>query len=286
MNSRVACVWVLCGFSACLAGAPPEFSLEPKTRAISRSAYADRLYGFWLGACVANWTGLVTEMDKIGDTGEYQTGKFYTRADWGAPDQPSIWSDEPSPLSATIDFVFRDADDVWGADDDTDLEYMYQHLLLTNRTSVLSPEQIRDGWLKHIRDQEENFLWVSNEHAFRLMQQGVLPPQTSDPQRNPEHAMIDAQLTTEIFGLFAPTRPDVALRMAELPIRTTARGEAAWISEFYVIMHARAALYDGRTSMDEHLRESAQVARRHLPDESYAAKMYDYALELYESELT
>lgn len=34
-------------------------------------------------------------------------------------------------------------------------------------------------------------------------------------------ARSDAQLTTEIFGLFAPARPDVALRMVYLPIRTT-----------------------------------------------------------------
>ena len=37
---------------------------------ISRSNYANRLYGFWLGQCIANWTGLVTEMDKIGDIGD------------------------------------------------------------------------------------------------------------------------------------------------------------------------------------------------------------------------
>ena len=35
--------------------------------------------------------------------------------------------------------------------------------------------------------------------------------------------MIDAQLTTEIFGFFAPARPDIALKMAHLPIQTTAR---------------------------------------------------------------
>ncbi|MGB1362944.1 MAG: hypothetical protein ACPG7V_06780, partial [Flavobacteriaceae bacterium] len=31
---------------------------------ISRDQYKDQLYGFWLGQCIANWTGLVTEMDK------------------------------------------------------------------------------------------------------------------------------------------------------------------------------------------------------------------------------
>ena len=52
----------------------------PKTTdlLISRSNYKDKLYGFWLGQCIANWTGLVTEMDKIGNIGEIKTGKFYT----------------------------------------------------------------------------------------------------------------------------------------------------------------------------------------------------------------
>ena len=45
-------------------------------RILSRSGYADKLYGFWLGQCIANWTGLVTEMDKICDTPQYKTGKF------------------------------------------------------------------------------------------------------------------------------------------------------------------------------------------------------------------
>jgi hypothetical protein len=53
--------------------------------------------------------------------------------------------------------------------------------------------------------------------------------------------MIDAQLTTEIFGLFAPARTDIALKMAHLPIRTTARENAVWASEFYVAMYSLAS---------------------------------------------
>ena len=44
---------------------------------ISRQNYHDKLYGFWLGQCIANWTGLITEMDKIGNVGEIKTGDFY-----------------------------------------------------------------------------------------------------------------------------------------------------------------------------------------------------------------
>ena len=136
---------------------------EPYVK-VARSKYLDKLHGFWLGQSIANWTGLITEMDKIGNIGEIKTGEFYTREDWGRPDQPSIWAEGvPSNLSPTIDFIFADPDSTWGADDDTDIEYIYQELLLANNTSYLTPEQIRDGWLKHIKAEEENFLWVSNQ---------------------------------------------------------------------------------------------------------------------------
>jgi hypothetical protein len=259
---------------------------------ISREEYLNRLYGFWLGQCIANWTGLVTEMDKIGGEGPH--GEFYTREAWGQPDEPSIWAEgKPSDLSANIDWVLEDEGGVWGADDDTDIEYMYQHLLLTNQTSMLTSEQIRDGWLKHIysddntpflnnEGEKENFLWVSNQRAHDLMRiDGLLPPATSDPLDNIEYEMIDAQLTTEIFGLFAPARPDVALRMAYLPIRTTARENAAWASEFYVVMYSLASSVDRSLPMEEQIMWMADSARQYLPDDSYSAKMFDFVKSRY-----
>jgi ADP-ribosylglycohydrolase len=160
---------------------------------------------------------------------------------------------------------------------------MYQHLLHTNHTSRLTPEQIRDGWLKHIRPEEENYLWVSNQQAFDLMKKGILPPHTSDPQLNPYYDMIDAQLTTEIFGLFSPGRPDVALSIAYLPIRTTARQNASWISEFYVIMYSLAARADKNLPTKEKIFWMADQARQRLPAESYSARMYDFIKRRYES---
>jgi len=255
-------------------------------RVISRTEYLNKLEGFWLGECIGNWTGLITEMDKIGNTGEIKTGAFYTRADWGKPDQPNIWSkDKPSDLSPVIDFVFRDEGEVWGSDDDTDIEYIYQHLLYTNQTSILTPVQIRNGWLKHIRPEEENYLWVSNQAAFDLMKAGVLPPETSNPERNPEYNMIDAQLTTEIFGLFAPGRPDVAMRMAELPIRTTAGGDAEMIAGFYVIMHSLAGGTDENRSMKDRVLSVADKARQSLHDKSTPACMYDFVRDCYRNQI-
>ena len=263
-----------------------EYSPDPSDLIISRSRYHDGLYGFWLGQCIANWTGLVTEMDKIGNVGEIKTGNFYTREDWGGLDQPNIFSNgEPSKLSTTIDFVFEDENGVWGADDDTDIEYIYQYLMHENQTSILTGEQIRDGWLKHIMVEEENYLWVSNQTAFDLMQQGMIPPETSLPKNNPHYEMIDAQLTTEIFGFFAPGRPDVALELSHLPIRTTARLNAEWISEFYVIMYSLASYVDEDMIIKDKIFWMADQARKRLPSDSYSAKMYDFVKSGYENKI-
>lgn len=273
-----ACLW------SCQTGTGSKEKTEEEQLVISREKYHDQLMGFWLGQCIANWTGLVTEMDKIGNVGEIKTGDFYTREDWGKPDHPSIWGEGiPSDLSPTIDFVFKDTNEVWGADDDTDIEYMYQHLLLLHQACMLSPEQIRDGWLLHIRQEEENYLWVSNQKAYDLMRDGLLPPETGRPENNEHHEMIDAQLTTEIFGLFAPARPDIAMEMAYLPIRTTAWAEAASIADFYVAMHALASKADSGRIISQRLLWMADEARKVLPDSSYPGLMFDYVKSKYNS---
>lgn len=129
----------------------------------------------------------------------------------------------------------------------------------------------------------ENYLWVSNQTAHNLMIDGMLPPATSDPANNPNYEMIDAQLTTDIFGFFAPTRPDIALAIAELPIRTTARFNAQWAAEFYVIMYALASVPKEGLSIKDRLHWMAETARQRLPNHSYTAKMYDFVQAQYQA---
>lgn len=258
---------------------------KPNDIVISRKSYQNKLYGFWLAQCIANWTGLITEMDKIGGAGKDGKGAgFYTRLDWGQPDQPNLWGS--NNYAETIDFLVEKEGGIWGADDDTDIEYIYQELLYENTTSHLTGEQIREGWLRHIKREEENYLWVSNQTAFDLMQKGFIPPATSHPDNNPHYEMIDAQLTTEIFGFFAPTRPDIARKMATLPIQTTARENAEWIAQFYVTMYALAPTIDENKSLKPQLFTIAETARQQLPENSYAAKMYDFVKNQYENDKT
>lgn len=252
---------------------------------LDRTAYAAKLHGFWLGQSIANWTGLVTEMDRV-------EAPFYSDKDWGGVDEPAIWGSFAAH-SGWRDFFLLAPGRPWGADDDTDIEYLYQHLMSESDDPMLTPEQIRDGWLTHIYSNEdaplsswafepENFLWVSNERAYYLMKdEGLLPPATSDPEDNPDHAMIDAQLTTELFGLLAPGRPDVALMLAELPIRTTASGEAAAIARFYVSLHSLAATIDPEGDVGAQLRERAARASEALPAGGYARDMYEFVRDAF-----
>ena len=274
--------------SFCLASAVKD---EDFTK-IPRSHYAGKLQGFWLGQNIGNWTGLITEMDKVGTS---DTLPFYTDSDWGGEDLPAFWG-EGVPHAQTIDFYFERRGSPWGSDDDTDIEYMYAHLLDYHKTSKLSAEQIRQGWLKHIYSEEnaplfqkfptsepqkENFLWESNEQARRLMSLGMTPPETSEPKNNTKHMMIDAQLTTEIFGLLAPTRPDVALDISYLPIRTVAKNDSAWISQFYIVMHSLASTTDASQSFALQTQYLANMASGFLPKDSTPAKIYSFVLDHY-----
>ncbi|MDG1066438.1 MAG: hypothetical protein P8O91_09500 [Luminiphilus sp.] len=127
---------------------------------IERADYARKLHGFWLGQSIANWAGLITEMDRV-------ETPFYRDEDWGSVDQPNIWGAFVNH-SSHIDFYLPELNRVWGSDDDTDIEYMYWQLTEASDTPILTPVQIRQGWLKPIYSNEEAL--ISALAIFRTKQ--------------------------------------------------------------------------------------------------------------------
>lgn len=237
--------------SLCLAGA----ALAQPATTISEADYLRRARGLWLGEALANWTGLRTE-------GVRQQAPFLADADWG-----SLVLGPPA-----LDFVTSLSP--WPADDDTDVEYVYLHALESSPTLILAPSAIRDEWIDHVN----RFIWVSNWRARGLMSRGVAPPATSLPQNNIDRLAIDAQLTTELFGVLAPGCPRTALDMADLPIAATARGHAAHAAQFYVLLHSFAWRCDPSMPQRDRIVWLVREARRHVPDTSKAADIADTVL--------
>ena len=83
--------------------AAPTLEAEKNLLVVSKAEYAKRLEGFWLGQNIANWTGLITEMDTVGTP---ETVPFYTDADWGSIDRPSVWGGFCATCQ-TNQFLFR-----------------------------------------------------------------------------------------------------------------------------------------------------------------------------------
>ncbi len=71
--------------------------------------------------------------------------------------------------------------------------------------------------------------------------------------------------------------------MAQLPIQTTARENAEYISKFYVTMHSLASRADTNKTISEQITWIADLARKVLPDSSYAAHMFAYVKKLHNS---
>jgi ADP-ribosylglycohydrolase len=188
--------------------------------------YFDKVHGAWQAIMVANHTGLAHE-------GQYL-------------EQPSS--------ATTVQLALPDQ---WSTDDDTAVEWVDLHIL---ETYGLEPTyaQIRDEWVDHLN----NDIWVSTLQARRLMDGGVLPPDTGSSALNPEGVWsIDAQLQTELFGLIAPGLPEEATRRAIYFARVTNSGPAVEASAFYAAMYALAFFESDVPTL-------IRVAQRHLSPQS------------------
>lgn len=238
----------------------PSWALAQGLRTLGVEEYQQRLEGMWLGAVIANWTGLITE-------GKFQEPPFLTDADWGVT----------AVQGQVIDFVLDQ--DPWWADDDTDIEYVYVHLLGEHGVTELSGGQIRDGWIEHVN----RYIWVSNERARELMERGVKPPATSIGAANAKSVRIDAQLTTEVFGALAPGCPMAALEMADVAIRATASSHAAHAAQYFVVLYSLTTQTPDGLTDAERVRWLVEEASFYLPATSKARDVVRFVLESYDT---
>lgn len=236
----------------------------------TRDDYAERLRGLWLAENVANWTGLLTESER-------RHAPFFTDLDWGS-EHGRYGIEGSAGQTITLNTL-----DPWGADDDTDIELVYLEAMREAESALLTPTQIRDAWRAHVVP--DVYVWVSNRAVRRLFdaERPVLAPSTSLLGANDQALMIDAQLTTEIFGALAPGRPAHALALSHLPILTSATGHAAHAAQLYVVLYALAPVVDPSLEPPARIRCLLEGARRVLPGTSKSLDILDRVLAAYDA---
>lgn len=175
-------------------------------RTITADELLDRMRGMWLGQLIGNAAGRQAE-------GRYS-------------------GSEPDPNES----VPWRIEQVWDADDDTNIEYLALHILQTSGFDCNSRE-IAGQWLDHVT---ETGIYIANKQAWRLMLEGHLPPQTGRRTYNEHWYSIDAQIGTEVLGAISPGMPQAAVDLAGRFGRITNDGFAVHAAQFYAAMYASA----------------------------------------------
>jgi hypothetical protein len=184
------------------------FSCRPARaeNVIAADELSDKLRGMWLGQLIGNAAGRETE-------GVYR-------------------SSEPNP-DAAVPWVIKQ---VWDADDDTDIEYLYLHTLDTHGLDCTA-EEIAEQWQQHVTT---SGIYIANRQAWYLMQDGYLPPETGSRRYNEHWYAIDSQITTEVLGAISPGLVQPAIDLAGKFGRVTNAGFPVHAAQFYTAMYAAA----------------------------------------------
>ena len=175
-------------------------------QAITTWELFDKMRGMWLGQLIGNAAGRDTE-------GDYSNSS-------------------PNPADA-ISWQIKL---VWDADDDTDVEYIALHTLF-NCGLDCNTSDITGRWLEHMTAEG---IYVANRQAWRLMLDGLLPPQTGSRTYNEHWYSIDSQICTEILGAISPGLPQTAIDLVGRFGRITNEGFAVHAAQFYATMYAQA----------------------------------------------
>lgn len=161
---------------------------EPRSIEVSRDDLRDRIRGGWTGMLIGGIEGLAHEFKYIREPAQ------------DLPDYPLL----PS-----------------GARSDDDNDFEWTHLYFMDREGVIKLPYTRlvEIWKANMN----TGLWCANLEARKLMNRGVVPPETANPASNSFAAFnISGQFAVESYGLIAPGMPavagDVAVHYASIAV--------------------------------------------------------------------
>ncbi|MHC4799883.1 MAG: ADP-ribosylglycohydrolase family protein, partial [Planctomycetota bacterium] len=200
---------------------------------ISLTEYQDKVYASWLGQCIGNMYGLAHE--------------------WAYRDQPRT-----QPITGWDKKILERIHKTNGAfsDDDTDIEYV-DLFCMEKYGPEPTYENLAEFWKLCIN----RYIWVANEEARKLMDQGYLPPLTGRQGLNPDCFQIDPQLVCEIWAVTAPGMLQYAAAKADWAAKVTNDDYGTHPTIWYNTMYAAAFF-------QKDVEKLCQIGYDHLPQNS------------------
>lgn len=172
----------------------------------------------------------------------------------------------PMPNYPGYDRLF--ADGRVGSDDDYHVDFFNQ-LILEDYGPLPAYSQIRDAWKRH-----QVFDWGAGGEAMKLINEGMLPPQTGQAEFNQFYWVSEPYIETETLGMVAPGLPTTARDLAGRFARVEGEFDSAVWGEFWAAMYALAYVEtDARIAL-----EKAAVA---LPANTWARTIYEHTVRLH-----
>jgi len=181
------------------------------TREISRDELRDHIYGGWAGMLIGGLEGLPHEFK-------------YTNA----------------PRATLPEFEFLPN----GARSDDDNDFEWTHLWFMDREGVLKLpySRIVEIWKVNMNQG----LWAANRRARKLMDEGVVPPETGSPARNSYASFnLSGQFCVESYGLIAPGMPQTAADIGLHYARVAVSEEPLQATQFWTSLIALLPFHQG-----------------------------------------
>ncbi len=178
-----------------------DFSEEKTPITLNKEEIKDKILGAWVGANWGIYAGLDTECK---------------------------YNDDPNPATE----IKWNLGESYCTDDDTNVEYMFLHMMETYGVNDIAYEDFKEEWMTHC----QNYIWCGNLVARDLMEEGYLPPDTGSKEYNVSWDAIDAQIECEIFGMIAPAMLEDTYTRTKWWLKSVGDGVAVENACYYAMM--------------------------------------------------
>jgi hypothetical protein len=213
-KSNVVSLMLLCIFLVLHSGAVRAaeeravLALQPATIDLSGDQILDHIRGGWTGMLIGGIEGLAHEF------------KYIQQPRSDLPDYPFL------PQGARTD-------------DDNDFEWTHLFFMEKENTIKLAYPRIVEIWKANMN----TGLWCANEQARKLMDRGIVPPETANPSLNSFAPYnLAGQFCTESYGMIAPGMPQTAADIGLHYARISVSGEPLQAAQYWPTLISLAAV--------------------------------------------